>query len=128
MRTLTQSDFDSIHSIIKIIPFSESTKEQRHFSEELKKAKIVKDAKLPKDVIKINSLVAVEDITKNSVMEFKIVMPEHANMKEMKISVLAPLAIALLGFKKDFIVDWHMPAGPRKLKIKKVENQEAVTA
>jgi regulator of nucleoside diphosphate kinase len=126
MRTLTQTDFDSINSIIKIIPYTETTKEQRHFSEELKKCKIVKDAKLPKDVIKIDSMVAVEDITRKSIMNFQIVMPEQANMKEMKISIMAPLAIALLGYKKDFTVDWHMPAGPRKLKIIKVENMDAV--
>jgi len=128
MRTLTQTDFDSINGIIKIIPFTETTKEQRHFSEELRKCKIVKDAKLPKDVIKIDSMVAVEDITRKSVMEFQIVMPEQANMKEMKISILAPLAIALLGYKKDFTVDWHMPAGPRKLKIIKVENLAAINS
>jgi regulator of nucleoside diphosphate kinase len=128
MRTLTQTDFDNINGIIRIIPFSESTKELRHFSEELRNSKIVKDAKLPKDVIKINSFVAVEDVTKNSVMNFQIVMPEHANIKEMKISVLVPLAIALIGFKKDFIVDLHMPAGPRKLKITKVENLEVVAS
>jgi len=128
MRTLTQTDFDSINGIIKIIPFTETTKEQRHFSEELRKCKIVKDTKLPKDVIKIDSLVAVEDITRKSIMEFQIVMPEQANMKEMKISVLAPLSIALLGYKKDFTVDWHMPAGPRKLKIIKVENLETVAS
>jgi regulator of nucleoside diphosphate kinase len=126
MRTLTQTDFDSINNIIKIIPYTETTKEQRHFSEELKKCKIVKDAKLPKDVIKIDSMVAVEDITRKSIMNFQIVMPEQANMKEMKISIMAPLAIALLGYKKDFTVDWHMPAGPRKLKIIKVENMDAV--
>lgn len=126
MRTLTQTDFDSINNIIKKIPFTETTKEQRHFSEELKKCKIVKDAKLPKDVIKIDSMVAVEDITRKSIMNFQIVMPEQANMKEMKISIMAPLAIALLGYKKDFTVDWHMPAGPRKLKIIKVENMDAV--
>jgi len=127
MRLLTQTDVENINGIIKIIPFSETTKEQMHFSEELKKAKIVKDTKLPKDVIKVNSFVAVEDMTRKSVMEFQIVMPELANMKEMKISVLAPLAIALIGYKKDFIVEWHMPAGPRKLKITKVENLEAIT-
>ena len=130
MRTLTQTDFDNITGIIKVVPFSESTKELRHFSEELRKAKIIKDAKIPKDIVRINSLVAVEDVTKGTLMEFQIVMPEDANMKnpkELKVSVLAPLSIALLGFKKDFIVDWHMPAGPRKLKIIKVENLSSVS-
>jgi len=126
MRLLMQTDFDNINDIIKIIPFSETTKEQMHFAGELRTAKVVKDAKLPKDVIKINSFVRVEDMTRKSIMDFQIVMPEHANMKEMKISILAPLAIALIGFKKDFIVEWHMPAGPRKLKIIKVENHEVV--
>ncbi|HSJ66710.1 MAG TPA: GreA/GreB family elongation factor [Anditalea sp.] len=126
MRTLSQTDFENINAILKVIPFSEITKEQLHLSDELRKVKVVKDNKLAKDVIKINSVVAVEDLTKKSVMEFQIVMPEHADMKEMKISFLAPLAIALLGFKKDFVVEWHMPAGPRKLKITKVENLSSV--
>lgn len=125
MRILAQTDFDLINVIVKVIPFSESTKELRHFSDELKKAKIIKDNKIGDDIVRINSIVAVEDITKGTLMQFQIVLPEDANMKnfkEMKVSILAPLSIALLGFKKDFIVDWHMPAGPRKLKITKVEN------
>lgn len=129
MRTLTQTDFDNINGIIKVIPFSESTKELRYFADELKKAKIIKENKIAKDVVRVNSFVAVEDVTKGTLMQFQIVMPEDANMKnvkDLKVSVLAPLAIALLGFKKDFIVDWHMPAGPRKLKIIKVENLSVV--
>ncbi|KEO75538.1 GreA/GreB family elongation factor [Anditalea andensis] len=125
MRILSKSDFNHINDIIKIIPFSETTKEQRHFSDELRKAKVVEDAKLPIDVVKLTSHIIVEDITKGNVMKFQIVLPEMANVKEMKISVLAPLAIALMGFKKNLIVDWHMPAGPRKLKITSVDNPVA---
>jgi len=37
-----------------------------------------------------------------------------------KISVLVPLGTALLGFRKGDVVEWKVPGGLRKFKIKKV--------
>lgn len=119
---LSEKDFQVIHDLIKNQSAVQQTKEIRFLAEELKKAKVVKDKKVPDNVVQLNSVVEVEDQSTNKLMNFQIVLPSQANLKENKISILAPIGIALIGFKKDQLVEWQMPAGKRTLKIVNVEN------
>lgn len=119
---LSEKDFQIIHDLIKNQSAIQQTKEIRYLAQELKKAKVVKDNKIKGDIVQLNSKVQIEDQGNNKVMEFQIVLPKEANLKENKISILAPLGIALIGFKKDQMVEWQMPAGKKTLKIIFVEN------
>ena len=123
---LSEKDFQIIHDLIKNQSAIQQTKEIRYLAEELKKAKVVKDNKIGADIVQLNSTVQVEDQSTNKTMDFKIVLPSQADLKEKKISILAPIGIALIGFKKDQLVEWQMPAGKRTLKIVKVENAPAM--
>lgn len=123
---LSEKDFQIIHDLIKNQSAVQQTKEIRYLAEELKKAKVVKDNKIAGDIVQLNSTVQVEDQSTNKTMDFKIVLPSQADLKENKISILAPIGIALIGFKKDQLVEWQMPAGKRTLKIVKVENAPAL--
>jgi len=119
---LSEKDFQLIHDLIKNQSAVQQTKEIRYLADELKKAKVVKDNKIGSDVVQLNSTVQIEDQSSNKLMDFQIVLPSQANLKENKISILAPIGIALIGFKKDQLVEWQMPAGKRTLKIVNVEN------
>lgn len=123
---LSEKDFQIIHDLIKNQSAVQQTKEIRFLAEELKKAKVVKDNKIAGDIVQLNSTVQVEDQSTSKTMDFQIVLPSQANLKENKISILAPIGIALIGFKKDQSVEWQMPAGKRTLKIVKVENAPAL--
>jgi len=123
---LSEKDFQIIHDLIKNQSAIQQTKEIRYLAEELKKAKVVKDNKIGADIVQLNSTVQVEDQSTNKTMDFKIVLPSQADLNEKKISILAPIGIALIGFKKDQLVEWQMPAGKRTLKIVKVENAPAM--
>ena len=123
---LSEKDFQIIHDLIKNQSAVQQTKEIRFLAEELKRAKVVKDNKIAGDIVQLNSTVQVEDQSTNKTMDFQIVLPSQANLKENKISILAPIGIALIGFKKDQLVEWQMPAGKRTLKIVKVENAPAM--
>jgi regulator of nucleoside diphosphate kinase len=63
----------------------------------------------------------------NHVMQITLVTPEKANIKENKISVMAPLGTALLGFRKGQRVKWRVPAGERTFEILEVINEDHVT-
>lgn len=119
---LSEKDFQIIHDLIKNQSAVQQTKEIRYLAEELKKAKIVKDNKISPEIVQLNSFVQIEDQTNKQVMDLQIVLPSQANLKEKKISILAPIGIALIGFKKDQLVEWQMPAGKKTLKILHVEN------
>ena len=89
---------------------------------ELKRAVIVKKDAFPPHAIRLNSKVSVQDLDTGKVHEFIIVMPEHANIKEHKISVLTPMGTALIGFRKAEEVHWKVPAGMKRFKILDVVN------
>ena len=91
---------------------------------ELKKATLVNKDNFPEDVVRINSVVRIQAEGMNEVMEFMLVKPDKADIKEKKISVMAPMGVALIGFKKGQQVKWQVPAGKRTFTILDVVNDE----
>ncbi|MEO6820582.1 MAG: GreA/GreB family elongation factor [Ginsengibacter sp.] len=92
---------------------------------ELEKAKIVSEKNFPEDVIRINSQVIIKDLENNKEMKITVVMPDHADIKEKKISILAPIGTALIGFRKGKEVSWEVPAGRKTFIIIDVDNSIA---
>ena len=91
---------------------------------ELKKAKLVKKADFPLDVVRIDSTVRVKAEDKDEIMEFTLVTPDKANIKEKRISVMAPIGTALIGFRKGQEIKWQVPSGKKTFKILEVINQQ----
>jgi regulator of nucleoside diphosphate kinase len=89
---------------------------------ELGRAIIVKREAFPIHTVRLNSKVSVQDMDTNRVFEFKIVMPEHADMRKNTISILTPMGIALIGFRKGEEVRWKVPAGLKQFRIMEVIN------
>jgi regulator of nucleoside diphosphate kinase len=52
-----------------------------------------------------------------------LVFPGEADIEQHKLSVLAPIGIALLGYKAGDTLEWKVPAGWRRLKVKEVLDQ-----
>lgn len=91
---------------------------------ELKKAKLVSKEEFPEDAIRLNSKVKIKDANNGKEMEVMLVMPDDADIKQRKISVTAPVGIALIGFRKGQKVGWQVPAGMKTFTILDVVNQE----
>jgi regulator of nucleoside diphosphate kinase len=70
----------------------------------------------------MNSHVTVKDIKTKQQMNIQIVMPSQSNIKDGKVSILAPLSVAIIGFKENDEVEWQLPAGIKNLKIITVTN------
>ena len=88
--------------------------------EELKKAKVVDDSKMPIDVIRFNSIVTIKMVDGNE-KTFQIVSPEKSNLANNKISIFAPMGLALVGYAEMDTVDWQFPNGISSITIVKVE-------
>lgn len=88
--------------------------------EELNRAEVMNDDSIDGSVITMNSTVLVEDVKTKSQYIYTIVYPEESNTDENKISILAPIGTALLGYSVGDIIEWEVPAGKRKLRIKKI--------
>jgi len=91
---------------------------------ELGKALKVSEEDFPADVVGINSKVTITDLATKRDMKITIVMPPKADIKEKKISVLAPIGTALIGFRKGQEVSWDVPAGKKTFLIADVDNSE----
>jgi regulator of nucleoside diphosphate kinase len=92
----------------------------KKLEEELTRAHIVEPKDIPPDVVTMNSEVCIEDVDTKEEEAYTVVFPGQANYQERKISVLAPVGTALLGYRVGDVIEWEMPRGIRKLKIKKV--------
>ncbi|WP_039448414.1 GreA/GreB family elongation factor [Pedobacter aquae] len=93
---------------------------RKKLMEELKHASIIKTGNLPENVIGLYAQVVIEDLTSKKTFSFQIVPVEEANMKENKISVFSPMAIAVLGYQEGVKVSWEMPSGIQNFIIKRV--------
>lgn len=121
--TLTLHDYTILRDLIKNNTDARIAKEVNQLSSELNRAIIDKtDTPIAETIIKINSQVEVQDIKTGQKLKITIVLPRESNVKEGKISVFAPLSIALIGFNKNDEVVWEMPSGVKNIKIVEVIN------
>lgn len=100
-----------------------SFRDQAHLQElrtELDRALILKERDVPGDVITMYSRVCVRDLQDRRRSDFTLVLPLEADLKAKRISVLAPLGTALLGFKEGDEVEWRMPGGLRRMRVERV--------
>ena len=97
--------------------FSSTNANEMSLSYELNRAIVVENDELPPDSIRLNSEVKVRELTTNKEMEFSIVMPAFADIRQNKISVLTPMGAALIGLCKGETVEWKMPAGMKKFQV-----------
>ncbi|MGC4013234.1 MAG: GreA/GreB family elongation factor [Luteolibacter sp.] len=115
--------FDQNMYMQEIHPLSADHKNAEQLYEELKTAEVHTDEKaMPADVIRVNSLVEVEELRTGRKLTFRIVLPAEADNGKQQLSVFAPLSIALMGYRKDMQVSWDMPSGQKIFLIRKVIN------
>ncbi|HQE11910.1 MAG TPA: GreA/GreB family elongation factor [Flavipsychrobacter sp.] len=114
---ISHTDYNTVKSYIANCPTHLKTKEMNDLVTELDRAEHWEDEKVKEDVIQINSSFEVEDTASKKVMKFFLTLPQHADLKQRKISIFSPLGIALIGFTKGMTIKWALPGGEKLLKI-----------
>ncbi|MCV9930083.1 GreA/GreB family elongation factor [Flavobacterium sp. LS1R49] len=120
--TFCTTDYQLLRELILKSKNATNSKEVGQLAQELDRAVVSKGDILDSSIIRINSHVTIEDVKANKQMKIQIVLPSHADVKEGRISILAPLSVAIIGFKENDEVDWELPAGIKTLKIIAVSN------
>ncbi|TDE04150.1 GreA/GreB family elongation factor [Flavobacterium hiemivividum] len=120
--TLTISDYNILRELTKNAKDSTNIREIALLTQELDRATINKDNIIDASTVRMNSQVTIEDVNTKQQMKVQIVMPSKSNIKEGKVSVLAPLCVAIIGFKENDEVEWQLPSGIKTLKIITVSN------
>lgn len=92
--------------------------------EELGRANVISQKEIPNTIVTMNSKVKFVDESTGSESEVTLVYPRDAKLEEGRISILAPVGIALLGLSVGQSIDWKMPNGAtKKLKVQAVVYQ-----
>lgn len=119
---LTKSDYNTIKDLIVNIPSHMITKEISLLAREIEKAKLVTEAKIEPQVIRINSQFEVQDVGSGQLLKFQLTLPKFGDLAQKKLSVFSPLGVAMLGFQEGMEIEWTLPGGLKKLKILSVQN------
>ncbi len=83
----------------------------------LRHAKIIDEKDIDTETVQIGNKVKVLDVEFDEKIEYTIVGSTEVNLTENKISNESPLGEALLGAKKNQVVEVNAPAGVMKYKI-----------
>ncbi len=119
---ITKFDMDRLRALID----EQKRKDQRgneylnQLEKELMRANLTSSTDIPPDVITMNSKVRILDVETDEEMVFTLVFPTEADLKQEKLSVLAPIGTAILGFKTGDVINWNVPDGIRKIKVVEV--------
>lgn len=123
-RTIYISSFDRkrLMKLIKNSPkFNNPGKNYvRELGKELDRGEIIEPKDMPKDVITMNSMVRLKDLDIGEEMRYTLVFPDMAEISKNKISILAPIGTALLGYRVGDIIEWKVPTGLRKLQVEEI--------
>lgn len=101
----------------------ENTKDSlKKLSAEMTTARICDHDEMPTDVIRFNSIVTVKSGTWET--EFQLVIPTERDIAANKISILAPMGSAVMGYAEEDSVIWNFPNGAKELQITSVKQAE----
>jgi regulator of nucleoside diphosphate kinase len=87
---------------------------------ELNRAEVVSSKNIPSDVVTMNSTVCIEDLDTKEEEIYTLVFPENADLGQGKVSILAPIGTAMLGYEVGDSFEWEVPAGKRRLRVKRI--------
>src|SRR5262245_21496884 len=122
---VTRADLEKLRALIET-PHARRRWEQMHLlalADELESAEVVDADAVPPDVVTMRSRVRVLDMVTGETATYTICYPIEADFAAGRLSILAPIGTALLGYREGDVIEWPVPGGVRVLKIEKLEHQ-----
>lgn len=119
---ITAEDHRRLKSFLAsdVIRFLNSSDRVEELQMELDRAEIVSQYEVPEDIVTMNSTVMLRDLDTEDIETYTLVYPDRADIANHKLSVLAPIGTAILGYRVGDELQWPVPAGWRRLKVESV--------
>lgn len=117
---ITQPDHAKLRLLLATALSHNPNAAHQKLREELDRAVVIDPSAMPADVVTMESNVEFEDVETHEVENYIISFPERANVEEKRLSILAPIGTALIGYRVGEVVSWSTPGGVRQLKIRRV--------
>jgi hypothetical protein len=68
----------------------------------------------------MNATVRLRDLKTGAEETYTLVYPDEADIEANRLSILAPIGTALLGYRAGDVVEWPVPAGITRFRIEEV--------
>jgi regulator of nucleoside diphosphate kinase len=81
---------------------------------------IVTPQEIPPTVVTMNSTIELVDMDTKETETYTLVFPDDADISKGKISILAPIGTAMLGYEIGDVFEWEVPAGKRRLRVERI--------
>ena len=119
---ITNFDYQRLKELLKVAKeFKyQDRNDLKKLENELARAMIVDSRDVPPNVVTMNCKVELLDLDKNKKMTYILVFPSESDISQGKISILAPIGTAILGYRIGDTVIWQVPAGQRRIKIQRI--------
>lgn len=119
---ITQLDMNRLRELLRTTqdPFGKERPYLEALRAELDRAKVVAPEKIAANVVTMNSELRVRDLEDDSTTTITLVFPENADPEADRISVMAPMGAALLGYRAGDRVSFNLPGGQRQCEIVEV--------
>lgn len=95
-------------------------KHLKQLEEELINAIVVDPKDIPPDVVTMHTTFSIRDLVTNKESEYTLVFPFDADIEKKKLSILAPIGVAVIGYRVGDEVEWDVPGGKRRILIEKI--------
>ena len=127
---ITEDDMPRLRDLVETRRNS-ARRDQHHLEElarELDHAEIVPAADVSPDVVTMHSVVRVRDLDSGARAVYTLVFPSDADIEQRRISILAPIGTALIGYCVGDQIEWSTPGGMRRFEIEEVLYQPEMAA
>jgi regulator of nucleoside diphosphate kinase len=123
---ITITDRDKRHLEKMILEIRSTGKKEESLdalTAELNRAEIVSSAVISPMVVTMGSLVSIVDLDTSERTQHRLIFPGQGKGDDNEISVLSPIGASILGYRSGDKVEREVPAGVRRFRIAKVDNQ-----
>src|SRR4051794_37470696 len=117
---ITEYDRERLERLLERPPFQASTGYLEGLRSELNRAVVVEPERIPPDVITMNSLASLVEADSAEEESFTLVFPKDADADSGRISVMAPLGTAMLGYRVGDVFEWVVPMGKKRWRVARV--------
>lgn len=121
---VASSDVERLHMLINSSESSRRHDQERLrvLNDELAAAEVIEDSEMPMSVVALNSYVDFTDLGTGRRHKYQVVFPPEADLSRNRVSVLAPIGIAMLGRRVGTEIECPILRGVRRFRIEQVRH------
>ena len=119
---LNQDDHERLQELLHSA-FADAFRDKPYLRDlrgELDTARVVDVQDVPQDVVTMDSIVRLRDMQSRELETYTLVYPDEADIAAGKLSVLAPIGTAILGYRVGDVVRWKVPSGTSRWRIEEL--------